>query len=97
MAKHWCHTGRFCGKRKAGRLRLRFGQFQQRQAGAIPGRLSRADGRHGFSTSANGDVSFYGHARIAISIREGHCGFVTCGLMGNSADKVVNSFVLDAP
>ncbi|RUW02520.1 MULTISPECIES: hypothetical protein [unclassified Mesorhizobium] len=51
-----------------------------------------------------------GHARIAISIREGHYGLVTCGLMGNSAeeagrmwapfaaeaDEVVNSFVLDA-
>ncbi|PBB37098.1 hypothetical protein CK221_13395 [Mesorhizobium sp. WSM3868] len=35
----------------------------------------------------DGDVSFYGHARIAISIREGHYGFVTCGLMGNSAEE----------
>ncbi|TIW19629.1 MAG: hypothetical protein E5V65_10085 [Mesorhizobium sp.] len=60
---------------------------------------------------ADGAISFYGHARIAISIRDGHYGFVTCGLMGNSAEetarmwapladeakKVVNSFVLDAP
>ncbi|TIN07521.1 MULTISPECIES: hypothetical protein [unclassified Mesorhizobium] len=35
----------------------------------------------------DGDVSFYGHARIAISIRDRHYGFVTCGLMGNSAEE----------
>lgn len=60
---------------------------------------------------SDGDAGFYGHARIAISIRDGHYGFVTCGLMGNSAEetariwsplaaeaeKVVNSFILDAP
>ncbi|KUM23406.1 hypothetical protein AU467_33685 [Mesorhizobium loti] len=58
----------------------------------------------------DGNAGFYGHAKIAISIRESRYGFVTCGLMGNSADeaarmwapladaaeKVVNSFVLDA-
>ncbi|TIQ37412.1 MAG: hypothetical protein E5X48_06080 [Mesorhizobium sp.] len=60
---------------------------------------------------SDGDAGFYGHARIAISIRDGHYGFVTCGLMTSSAEetariwsplddeaeKVVNSFVLDAP
>ncbi|WP_127323706.1 MULTISPECIES: hypothetical protein [unclassified Mesorhizobium] len=35
----------------------------------------------------DGDVSFYGHARIAISIRDRHYGLVTCGLMGNSAEE----------
>ncbi|WP_245428915.1 hypothetical protein [Mesorhizobium sp. WSM3860] len=35
----------------------------------------------------DGDVSFYGHARIAISIRDGHYGFVTCGSWATAPRK----------
>ncbi|MDX8519021.1 hypothetical protein [Mesorhizobium dulcispinae] len=71
-----------------------------------PVRIADMDFRLG-----DGNASFYGHAKIAISIRSDRYGFVTCGLMGDSAEdaarmwapfadeaeKVVNSFALDAP
>ncbi|TPI55897.1 hypothetical protein FJ420_31410 [Mesorhizobium sp. B3-1-3] len=59
---------------------------------------------------ADDNVSFYGHSRIALTLRSSHYGFVDCGVTGDSADeaarkwapladeagKVVSSFVLDA-
>ncbi|MDX8513912.1 hypothetical protein [Mesorhizobium captivum] len=71
-----------------------------------PVRMADMDFRLG-----DGNASFYGHAKVAISIRSDRYGFVTCGLIGNSAEeaaqmwapladeaeKVVNSFVLDPP
>ncbi|RWA70221.1 MAG: hypothetical protein E5X49_23220 [Mesorhizobium sp.] len=71
-----------------------------------PVRIADMDFRLG-----DGNAGFYGRAKIAISIRRDRYGFVTCGLMGNSADeaarmwapladeaeRVVNSFALDAP
>jgi len=58
---------------------------------------------------ADDNVSFYGHSRIALTLRRSHYGFVDCGITGDSADeaarkwvplsdlagKVVSSFVLD--
>ncbi|WP_292473636.1 hypothetical protein [Mesorhizobium sp.] len=60
---------------------------------------------------SDGNASFYGHAKIAFSLRSDRYGFVTFGLMSDSADetakmwapfddeaeKVVSSFILDAP
>ncbi|RTL97666.1 MAG: hypothetical protein EKK31_26665 [Hyphomicrobiales bacterium] len=59
---------------------------------------------------ADDSVSFYGHSRIALTLRRSHYGFVDCGVTADSAEeaarkwapladeagKVVNSFVLDA-
>jgi len=59
---------------------------------------------------ADDNVSFYGHSRIALTLRRSHYGFVDCGVTADSAEeaarkwapladeagKVVNSFVLDA-
>lgn len=59
---------------------------------------------------ADDNVSFYGHSRIALTLRRSHYGFVDCGVTGDSAEeaarkwapladdaeKVVRSFVLDA-
>ena len=56
------------------------------------------------------NVSFYGHSRIALTLRSSHYGFIDCGVTGDSADeaarkwapfadqadKIVSSFVLDA-
>jgi hypothetical protein len=59
---------------------------------------------------ADDNVSFYGHSRIALTLRRSHYGFVDCEITGDSAEeaarkwapladeagKVVSSFVLDA-
>ncbi|SFO45615.1 hypothetical protein SAMN03159463_01971 [Mesorhizobium sp. NFR06] len=59
---------------------------------------------------ADDNVSFYGHSRIALTLRNSHYGFVDCGVAADSAEasarkwapladeagKVVSSFVLDA-
>ncbi|RVD60969.1 hypothetical protein EN828_02795 [Mesorhizobium sp. M2D.F.Ca.ET.185.01.1.1] len=59
---------------------------------------------------ADENVRFYGHSRIALTLRRSHYGFVDCGVSADSAEeaarkwapladeagKVVNSFVLDA-
>jgi hypothetical protein len=59
---------------------------------------------------ADDNVSFYGHSRIALTLRRSHYGFVDCGITGDNAEeaarkwaplaveagKVVSSFVLDA-
>ncbi|WP_217573943.1 hypothetical protein [Mesorhizobium sp. GbtcB19] len=59
---------------------------------------------------ADENVSFYGHSRIALTLRHSHYGFVDCGIAADSAEeaarkwapladeaeKVVSSFVLDA-
>ena len=56
------------------------------------------------------NVNFYGHSRIALTLRSSHYGFIDCGVTGDSAeeaarkwapfadqaDKIVSSFVLDA-
>ena len=59
---------------------------------------------------ADENVSFYGHSRIALTLRRSHYGFVDCGVAGDNseeverkwapladeAEKIVSSFVLDA-
>lgn len=59
---------------------------------------------------ADENVSFYGHSRIALTLRNSHYGFVDCGVSGDNseeverkwapfadeAEKIVSSFVLDA-
>ncbi|NUS20407.1 MAG: hypothetical protein HOQ25_11570 [Mesorhizobium sp.] len=58
---------------------------------------------------ADENVSFFGHSRIALTLRRSHYGFVDCGVSADSAEeaarkwapladeagKVVSSFVLD--
>ncbi|MBN9549371.1 MAG: hypothetical protein J0H31_10950 [Alphaproteobacteria bacterium] len=70
-----------------------------------PVRIADMDFRY-----ADDNVSFYGHSRIALTLRRSHYGFVDCGVTGDSAEeaarkwapladeagKVVSSFVLDA-